>query len=113
MKKIMAALIAVGLWVGLTTAAFAEFDDEDIAEMAKKLKEGKAFLKQDLYPEIGDYRQQVYINIGFASYSIDFRAQICIAIFRSGGQIVGGQIIPCKIIKKGYPKIGALITWED
>ncbi|MCH8883165.1 MAG: hypothetical protein IIA41_06660 [SAR324 cluster bacterium] len=41
MKKIMAALIAAGLWAGLATTAFAEFDDEDIAEMAKKLREGE------------------------------------------------------------------------
>ena len=108
MKKIMAALIAVGLWAGLATTAFAEFDDEDIAEMAKKQKEGKGFAKGDTYPDIGDYQQQVRIRIGFLNYLIDFRAQICIVQY--GG---AGQIIPCKHIKKGYPKIGALITWED
>ena len=108
MKKIMAALIAAGLWAGLATTAFAEFDDEDIAEMAKKLKEGKGFSEGDEYPESDNYRQQVYIRIGFVEYHIDFRAQICTV--RVGE---AGQIIPCKIIKKGYPKIGALISWED
>ncbi len=108
MKKIMAALIAVGLWAGLATTAFAEFDDEDIAEIAKKLKEGKGFAKEDGYPDVVDYRQQVSILTGFIDYRIDFRAQICAALI---GQ--AGQIIPCSIIKKGYPKIGALISWED
>ena len=45
---------------------------------------------------------------GVLEFLIDFRAQICIVYMR-----VGAQIIPCKHIKKGYPKIGALITWED
>ncbi len=113
MKNIMAALIAAGLWAGLATTAFAEFDDEDIAEMAKNLKEGKAFYYKDVYPDFGDYWQQVEVGTGFMSYGIDFRAQICIAIFEQAGKIVSGQIIPCSIIKKGYPKIGPLISWED
>ncbi len=108
MKKIMAALIAVGLWVAFGTTAFAEFDDEDIAEMAKKLKEGKGFAEQDMYPESEDYQQQVTFATRMFDYRIDFRTQICVVqIMRAP------QIIPCSIIKKGYPKIGALITWED
>ena len=105
MRKLLALLCTAGLLLVLAAPAWAEYDEGDLKEIEQKLKDGKGFSEQDVYPNKSAYSQTLLVSVGIGvAYKIDFRAHLCF----SGGDAP----VPCKAIKIGYPAIGKLITWE-
>ncbi len=80
--------------------------NEQIEELTKAIKEGKGYipLRVERYPK----QQQQYFrfNAGGVLYIVDVKARLCFA----GSE--GKSLILCQAIKKGYPLIAPIITWE-
>jgi len=107
MKKLIAALIALGFLMVIALPAVAAWDAEDVAEIKKKLQEGKGFFEGGSYNS--DDVQIIRFNIeGGSTFWIDFKAKLCMFF---GRQAI--TPVPCSSIKKGYPLFAPLIIWED
>ena len=107
MKKLIAVLVAVGVLVLMALPAAGAWNAEDVAEVKKKLQEGKGIA------EGGSLDSDQVQIVGFSieagtTYWIDLKAQLCMLLSRKALAHV-----PCSAIKKGYPLFAPLITWEN
>ncbi len=97
MKKLIAVLIALGFLIVMAFHAAAAWDAEGVAKMVEKVKKGEGFSKRNSIPD-----EQI---IFFSIYVIDIKAQLCFT--------KGYSLVSCEKIKKAFPLIAPLITWED
>lgn len=104
------ALLWAGLIVAMTgfaSSAWADYEEKDVAKLVEAIRQGKKVTEDGKYP--ADHIQIVHFAVGNFIYSIDVRAQVC--FIRQAGTAL--MRIPCNAIRKGYPLMGPLITWED
>jgi hypothetical protein len=101
------AMVAV-LFAAQASAKDADLG-KDVAEVAKSRSEGKGLVKNlGMYPAT----QLVVFQVGTdLNYYIDLRAQLCMV--RPWNTSVAMTLVPCPALKKGYPLVAPLITWDD
>lgn len=108
MRTLTAALCALLLASLLAAPVRAAFDQDDLNEIAQKLKAGQGFREDNGYPNEGDTVQLLYVRLRTLKYVIDFRARLCFV----SDQGLGYAPVPCRAIAQGYPAVGKLITWQ-
>jgi hypothetical protein len=102
------------LWLGLISVillsiaaqpASASYDEGDIAKAVKAVAEGKHLFDTGGMDKDRIQIIQFEVLIG-VFYQIDIKARTCYYVYG------GPTIVPCRIIKKGYPLFAPLITWD-
>lgn len=89
-------------------ASAAEWDEKSVGKVKKLLLEGKGFSEFGAYPKTK--RQVLNFSVpGLGRYHLEFNNNLCFLEFAGSGAILR---IPCQTIKKGYPILAPLITWE-
>ncbi len=109
MKLLLTGVLAL-LMIGLAGTARADLDEKDVAKVVQLKSENKNFDRN-----LGSYPAKQIVGFGVGGgweYFIDVYAQLCMLreAYLGTGQLV---IVPCKSLKKGYPLIAPLITWDD
>lgn len=107
MKLLFAVGIAAAVF-GWAATAHADLDAKDMEAFAEKLKSENAGALANLgtYPNL---RSFTFEAGGGDYYRVDLRAQLCFRGTRSASIVLA----PCKNLKKGYPLIAPLITWDE
>ena len=106
MKRLSVVLIALGFIMTAALPAAMAGDPEDISDWVKKIKAGKGVNEVFEYPKNHIQKVKFKVELGF-HYIIDIKAQLC---FVSRSEKI---LVSCKAVKKGYPLVAPLITWEN
>ena len=116
MNSWLGVVLALAM-IGMTgTARARDYNEKEIADLAGKAKAGAGFAQILTYP-VAQAQTVLFLVPGVVvdgnlfrgmAYRIDLRAQLCFAIDDNSKVPV-----PCKNLKKGYPLLAPLITWDD
>lgn len=90
--------------VGLSSIAYSDWDNDDIKDILKDLKENNEISVSNDIPVM----QQVVLTGGIVNYIIDLKIRDCFVVTKSLSNVAPYS---CKKIKRGYPLFAPLITW--
>jgi hypothetical protein len=98
------AVLVPALLLAQTSGTWTE---EQVQALLQKVREGRNFDEGHTYPAAGVQIAGFEVEDG-AHYIIDAKAHLCYFAVRQSVTLV-----PCKSVKRGYPLLAPLITWED
>ena len=109
MKWLATGVLFVAIFGMGQMARAADLDEAAVSKFLASAKDGTRAVLGATYPE--KQVQEVLFIAGDFYYMIDVRAQFCFIRGRAMETTPGR--VPCKNLKKGYPLIAPIITWDD